>query len=120
MTVQARVTRLRQVFGDVVAAHLAELQPSIEEALAKVPAARNAGGRQAAYPIHRCRLLTEVRRKARHHGLEDEMLAFTLEAGFETPGGLDLIQLEALAGWLDGFVERQDLACDSPTAPPAR
>lgn len=114
------VGRLRQLLGDVVAGHLATLQPGIDAALSEVPALRLAQERPAAYPIIRKRLLSLVHQKRKQYALDDEVLAFTLTVGRETPAGLDLSELEALNRWLDGIVDRLQHACDSPDSPPAR
>jgi hypothetical protein len=120
VTDQQRVGRLRQVLGDIVAGHLAALQPSIDAALSDVPTIRRLLDSPAAYPIIRRRLLVQVQQKRKHYALDDEVLAFTLTVGKETPAGLDLAELEALNRWLDGVIDRLDHACDSPDAPPAR
>lgn len=115
-----RVARVRQLLGEVAQGHAALLRASIDAALAEVPAIRMAAEQPAAYPIFRRRLLCLVSQKSKHYGLADEVLAFTLAAGYETANGLDLAQLEALDRWLDGIIDRLQMACDSPDSPPAR
>ena len=116
----ARVRTLLATASPPRSLDLVALQHGVEEALATVPQLRAENRWVGSYPIRRCTLLNEVRRKTRYFGLEDEATGFCLAAGCETPGGLELAQLEALSRWLDGLIAQQDMACDSPMAPPAR